>query len=117
MASEVIKLNLIPSGEMPTFHCSQFDNGREILIDLFNGEDEYSLPAGYTAELHTRKMDNNIVTLATTSEGKNLSSFEILRSIIDFIFSDVSNFLLVITSFILRLLRYIFQEIVIYSIS
>lgn len=75
MASEVIKLNLIPSGEMPTFHCSQFDNGREILIDLFNGEDEYSLPEGYTAELHTRKMDNNIVTLATTAVSSNHLTF------------------------------------------
>ena len=75
MASEVIKLNLIPSGEMPTFHCSQFDNGREILIDLFNGEDEYSLPGGYTAELHTRKMDNNIVTLATTTVSSNHLTF------------------------------------------
>ena len=75
MASEVIKLNLIPSGEMPTFHCSQFDNGREILIDLFNGEDEYSLPGGYTAELHTRKMDGNIVTLATTTVSSNHLTF------------------------------------------
>ena len=75
MASEVIKLNLIPSGEMPTYHCSQFDTGRLILIDLFNGEDEYSLPAGYTAELHTRKMDNNIVTLATTSVSSNHLTF------------------------------------------
>lgn len=75
MASEVIKLNLIPSGEMPTFHCSQFDNGREILIDLFNGEDEYSLPEGYTAELHTRKMDGNIVTLATTTVSSNHLTF------------------------------------------
>lgn len=75
MASEVIKLNLIPSGEMPTYHCSQFDKGRLILIDLFNGEDEYSLPAGYTAELHTRKMDNNIVTLATTSVSSNHLTF------------------------------------------
>ena len=75
MASEVIKLNLIPSGEMPTYHCSQFDNGRLILIDLFNGEDEYSLPEGYTAELHTRKMDNNIVTLATTSVSSNHLTF------------------------------------------
>ena len=75
MASEVIKLNLIPSGEMPTYHCSQFDNGRLILIDLFNGEDEYSLPGGYTAELHTRKMDNNIVTLATTSVSSNHLTF------------------------------------------
>ena len=75
MASEVIKLNLIPSGEMPTYHCSQFDNGRLILIDLYNGEDEYSLPGGYTAELHTRKMDNNIVTLATTSVSSNHLTF------------------------------------------
>lgn len=75
MASEVIKLNLIPSGEMPTFHCSQFDNGREIKIELYNGEDAYTLPTGYIAELHTRKMDNNIVTLATTSVSSNHLTF------------------------------------------
>ena len=63
MASEVIKLNLIPKGEMPVFHVSQFDNGRTITCELFRGEDEYPVPNDITVELHCRKADNNIVTL------------------------------------------------------
>ena len=39
MASEVIKLNLIPKGEMPVFH---------ITCELYRGEDAYSVPEGYT---------------------------------------------------------------------
>ena len=75
MANESIKLNLIPSGEMPVFHCSQFDNGRPIIIELYNGEDAYELPSGYTAELHCRKVDNNIVTLASELVNTNVVTF------------------------------------------
>ena len=75
MASEIIKLNLIPKGEMPVFHCSQFDNGRLITIELYRGEDAYEVPAGYTVELHCRKVDNNIVTLASTLVNTNVVTF------------------------------------------
>ena len=75
MASEVIKLNLIPTGEMPVFHCSQFDNGRLITIELYRGEDAYEVPVGYTVELHCRKVDNNIVTLASTLVNTNVVTF------------------------------------------
>ena len=75
MAAEVINLNLIPKGEMPVFHCSQFDNGRLISIALFRGEDAYNLPEGYTAELHCRKVDGNIVTLASTLVDENMVKF------------------------------------------
>ena len=75
MASEVIKLNLIPKGDMPVFHCSQFDNGRLITIELYRGEDAYEVPEGYTVELHCRKVDNNIVTLASTLVNTNVVTF------------------------------------------
>ena len=75
MASEVIKLNLIPKGEMPVFHCSQFDNGRLITIELYRGEDAYEVPSGYTCELHCRKVDGNIVTLASTLVNTNVVTF------------------------------------------
>lgn len=75
MASEVIKLNLIPKGEMPVFHASQFDNGRLITCELYRGEDAYTVPEGYTVELHCRKRDNNIVTLASTLINDNVVTF------------------------------------------
>ena len=75
MASEVIKLNLIPTGEMPVFHCSQFDNGRLINIELYRGEDAYTIPAGCTAELHCRKVDDNIVTIGSPVVDENTIKF------------------------------------------
>ena len=75
MASEVIKLNLIPKGEMPVFHASQFDTGRLITCELYRGEDAYSIPEGYTVELHCRKVDNNIVTMSSTLINDNVVTF------------------------------------------
>ena len=75
MANESINLNLIPKGEMPVIHVSQFDNGRQFNINLLKGSDEYTLPAGYTAVLNCRKADRNIVTLATTSVLSNALTF------------------------------------------
>ena len=75
MASEVIKLNLIPKGEMPVFHASQFDTGRLITCELYRGEDAYSVPEGYTVELHCRKVDNNIVTMTSTLINDNVVTF------------------------------------------
>lgn len=75
MANESINLNLIPTGEMPVIHVSQFDNGRAFNVNLFKGSDEYTIPEGYTAELHCRKADRNIVTLATTNVSSNTLTF------------------------------------------
>ena len=75
MASEVIKLNLIPTGPMPVFHASQFDTGRLITCELYRGEDAYDVPAGYTVELHCRKVDNNIVTLEASQVSDNVVKF------------------------------------------
>lgn len=75
MANESINLNLIPKGDMPVIHVSQFDNGRQFTINLLKGSDEYSMPEGYTATLNCRKSDRNIVTLATTSVLSNVLTF------------------------------------------
>ena len=75
MANESINLNLIPKGEMPVIHVSQFDNGRQFNINLLKGSDEYTLPAGYTAALNCRKADRNIVTLAATTVSSNTLTF------------------------------------------
>lgn len=67
---EIIKLNLIPSGVNPVCHCSQYDNGRVIRIELFEGLTPYALASGDVVTLNVRKPDNTIVTATvTTTQG------------------------------------------------
>jgi hypothetical protein len=68
---EIIKLNLIPSGVNPTCHCSQYDNGRVIRIELFDGLTPYTLQSGDTVTLNVRKPDNHIVTTTLTATQGN----------------------------------------------
>ena len=75
MAFERIELNICPAGDMPVFHCSQYDVGRPIIIDLKNGDDAFSPTAGTTFELHCRKVDDNIVTLDTYEVDGNTLTF------------------------------------------
>lgn len=68
---EIIKLNLIPSGVNPTCHCSQYDEGRVIRIELFDGLTPYALKSGDTVTLNVRKPDNTIVTASVTATQGN----------------------------------------------
>ena len=69
---EIIKLNLIPSGVNPVCHCSQYDNGRVIRCELFNGLTPYILASGDTVTLNARKPDNTIITASiTATQGNN----------------------------------------------
>lgn len=68
---EIIKLNLIPSGVNPTCHCSQYDNGRVIRIDLFDGLTPYVLQSGDTVTLNVRKPDNTIIEASLTATQGN----------------------------------------------
>ena len=63
MSWEHISLNIIPAGEMPVFHCSQYENSRPINITLMAGEDFYTPPEGTIIELHEHKVDDNIVVI------------------------------------------------------
>ena len=69
---EIIKLNLIPSGVNPVCHCSQYDNGRVIRAELFDGLTPYALASGDVVTLNVRKPDNTVVTgTITTTQGNN----------------------------------------------
>lgn len=68
---EIIKLNLIPSGVNPTCHCSQYDDGRVIRIELFDGLTPYALKSGDAVTLNVRKPDNTIVTASVTATQGN----------------------------------------------
>lgn len=54
---ERILLNLVPTGNNPTCHASQFDKGRKIGIDLFDGSKEYEFKDGDTVVLKVLKPD------------------------------------------------------------
>lgn len=66
---ERIKLNLIPSGVAPIVHLSQYDDGRQFGIDLFEGESVYVLDGTETLTVNSRKPDGHVVTLAVTNTG------------------------------------------------
>lgn len=64
---EQIKLNLIPSGIMPVCHASQYDDKRQIRLNLFNGSQAFAVDTAHmTFELQVRKPDDTIVTAAVT---------------------------------------------------
>ena len=59
---ESIKLNLIPSDNTkPVCHASQYDNGRSIRLELYDGDYPYIL-SDETIELDVKKGDGNVVT-------------------------------------------------------
>lgn len=73
---EIIKLNLIPSGNNPVCHCSQYDNGRIIRAELFDGLTPYSIASGDSLTLNVRKPDNTIVSAnLTTTQGNTYVDF------------------------------------------
>ena len=67
---ERIKLNLIPSGVAPVVHVSQYDDGREFAIDLYEGENVYVLDGTETLTVNVRKPDGHLVveTVTNTSD-------------------------------------------------
>lgn len=63
---EQINLNLIPGRALPVCHASQYDVGRTIRCNLFEGDQVFALATGDTAELHVRKPDDTVVTASLT---------------------------------------------------
>ena len=59
---EQINLNLIPGRTMPVAHASQYDVGRTIRFNLFEGDTIYSLDGTETVNVNVRKTDGNVVT-------------------------------------------------------
>ena len=74
---EKIKLDLIPSGKMPSLHASQYDDGRDYHIDLTENRAPYTLDGTETISLTVRKCDNTLVTMdiANTFADKSYIEF------------------------------------------
>ena len=59
---EIKNLNLIPEGDKPIIHASQFDENRSVRFDLKDGTEEYTLLADLVVTCNIKKVDGNIVT-------------------------------------------------------
>ena len=68
---EAIKVNLIPNGIPQMCHASQYDVGRQIRLDLFDGFTPYVIQSGDTFTLNVRKPDNHVVTETITGTEGN----------------------------------------------
>ena len=68
---ETIRLNLVPVGATPVCHAAQYDAGRQIKLELYNGAAAYQIQAGDTFELNLRKPDGHIVTASITGTQGN----------------------------------------------
>lgn len=65
MTSETIKLNLIPGGDLPVLHSSQFDEGRALTFEIYDGEELFTSFDAYNISLHVRKVDGTIIGIDT----------------------------------------------------
>lgn len=68
---ESIKVNLIPNGIPEACHASQYDEGRQIRLDLFDGLTPYIIQSGDTFTLNVRKPDNHVVVETVTGTEGN----------------------------------------------
>ena len=64
---ETLNLNLIPGEVLPVAHASQFDVGRTIRLNLFNGSSVYTLTSEDTLTLNAKKPDGTIITTPVTN--------------------------------------------------
>ena len=61
---EQINLNLISGEALPVAHASQYDVGRTIRLNLFDGSSVYTLSSEAVVSLNVKKLDGTIVTAA-----------------------------------------------------
>lgn len=70
--AQTINLNIIPKGIPDVVNVSQYDIGRTIQFNLYEGAQIYTIPAGATAVIGGKKGDTNIFTYdAAISEDRH----------------------------------------------
>ena len=72
---EAFNLDIIPGRTCPVCHASQYDIGRTIRINLFDGVSVFTLSGAETVSLSVRKPDGNVVTAAVTNTSDNYVEF------------------------------------------
>lgn len=64
---ETINLDIIPGRTPPVCHASQFDDGRVIRFNLFEGGTAFTLDGSELLTFAVRKPDGNVVTVSVTN--------------------------------------------------
>lgn len=64
---ERLKLNLVPGGVLTVCHASQYDNGRTVRFDLYDGDSKVTLAGTETITATLRKPSGAEVTLNVTN--------------------------------------------------
>ena len=72
---ESFNLNIIPGKDRPVCHASQFDIGRTIRVNLFEGFNVFTLDGTEVISLSVRKPDGNVVTEAVTNTSDSYVEF------------------------------------------
>lgn len=72
---ESFNLNIIPGKAWPVCHASQYDIGRTIRINLFEGGTVYTLDGTEVISISVRKPDGNVVTESVTNTSDSYVEF------------------------------------------
>lgn len=64
---ESFNLNIIPGKDRPVCHASQYDIGRTIRVNLFEGFNVFTLDGTEVISISVRKPDGNVVTASVTN--------------------------------------------------
>ena len=76
---EIVNLNLIPGLNNPVCHVSQFDVGRTIRLNLFDGDSVFTLSGTETITLNIRKPDNTVLTRDISNTSSNYITFNTIE--------------------------------------
>lgn len=72
---ESFNLNIIPGKDRPVCHASQYDIGRTIHVNLFEGFNVFTLDGTEVISISVRKPDGNVVTESVTNTSDSYVEF------------------------------------------
>ena len=72
---ESFNLNIIPGKDRPVCHASQYDIGRTIRVNLFEGFNVFTLDGTEVISISVRKPDGNVVTESVTNTSDSYVEF------------------------------------------
>lgn len=72
---ESFNLNIIPGKDRPVCHASQYDIGRTIRVNLFEGFNVFTLDGTEVISISVRKPDGNVVTASVTNTSDSYVEF------------------------------------------
>ena len=107
---EAINLNIIPNGVNPVCHVSQYDTGRQIKINLFEGNNPYIIPSGASFTLNVRKPDNTIVTQSVSgTQGDTFLNITTTQQMTACVGENLCELKLTISTLVVGTLNFIMQ--------